>query len=127
MTWRTAGVWTRQAVGGRRAATQAEVMQAEKLLFASHSGVAGINFGQYDAIPVECKGPGASAVAPLQSFTGLEGKLPAFVFHNLQQMKYASPTPIQRYSIPCALGIGLDAPVDIMACAQTGRCEKKRN
>jgi hypothetical protein len=114
-------------VGGRRAATQAEVMQAEKLLFASHSGVAGINFGQYDAIPVECKGPGASAVAPLQSFTGLEGKLPAFVFHNLQQMKYASPTPIQRYSIPCALGIGLDAPVDIMACAQTGRCEKKRN
>jgi superfamily II DNA/RNA helicase len=96
------------------------VLQAEKELFASHSGVAGINFSQYDAIPVECKGPGSAGVAPLESFGALQGQLPAFVFHNLQMMRYASPTPIQRYSIPCALGLGLAAPADVMACAQTG-------
>lgn len=85
----------------------------------------GINFAQYDAIPVARAGGGGTmgaineaAVPTLTDFASLGPHLPPFASSNLtgqDRMKYSVPTPIQRHTIPLSLG-----GHDVMACAQTG-------
>ena len=84
----------------------------------------GINFAQYDAIPVARAGGGGTvgaideaAVPTLKDFASLGPRLPPFASCNLtgqDRMKYSVPTPIQRHTIPLSL-----AGHDVMACAQT--------
>ncbi|KAF0697745.1 hypothetical protein As57867_011554, partial [Aphanomyces stellatus] len=71
----------------------------------------GINFDNYDDIPVETSGEGVPP--PITSFN--EEELGPEVCGNLKLCMYTKPTPVQKYSIP----IGL-AGRDMMACAQTG-------
>lgn len=85
----------------------------EAALFAQQ-GSQGIQFDKYSGIEVKVSGPGADATPPLDSFGSLT-ELPPFLSRNITLMKYATPTPIQKYAIPLAL-----AGRDLMCCAQTG-------
>ena len=71
----------------------------------------GINFANYDDIPVEASGNGVPE--PVLQFTNppLDGHL----LSNIQLANYKTPTPVQKYSIPIVMG-----GRDLMACAQTG-------
>ncbi|KAJ1457009.1 P-loop containing nucleoside triphosphate hydrolase protein [Pelagophyceae sp. CCMP2097] len=87
-------------------------------LFATHTA-AGINFEQYSAIPVQRERVDGS-VPPLNDFADLsaDSGLPPWVLNNLtapDRMRYSTPTPIQKHTIPLAL-----AGHDVVACAQTG-------
>ena len=80
----------------------------------------GIDFKQYDAIPVTRSGAGAdeAEVPPLASFEDAAAALPSWTCDNLlgaERMAYNAPTPIQRHAVPLAL-----AEHDLIACAQTG-------
>jgi ATP-dependent RNA helicase DDX3X len=82
---------------------------------------AGINFEQYDHIPVsrKCEGPTVKAcgVIPcLADFGALADRLPRFLFENVKRMGYVVPTPIQKHAVPLAV----DGRADLMCCAQTG-------
>lgn len=66
-----------------------------------------------DSIPVERSGPGADAVPVLEKFSDL-ANLPSFIARNIRLMKYESPSPIQKHSVPLGL-----AGLDLMCCAQT--------
>ena len=84
-------------------------------LFGSQS--TGINFAQYDAIPVSRGRVAASAVPPLASYGDVAG-VPAWLKRTLtgaDRMGYDAPTPIQKHTIPLAL-----AGHDVIATAQTG-------
>jgi ATP-dependent RNA helicase DDX3X len=95
---------------------------AAAALFGSQTA-SGINFEQYEAIPVTRASAGGcqvteAEVPPLVDFASLGPKLPSFVSRNLtgrDRMKYSVPTPIQKHTIPLAL-----QGHDVMACAQTG-------
>ena len=83
----------------------------ESQLFGSHSDVQqGII---QDSIPVERSGPGAENVPVLEKFSDLNN-LPSFIARNIRLMKYESPSPIQKHSVPLGL-----AGMDLMCCAQT--------
>ena len=84
-----------------------------KELFGKQGSV-GIKFDAYEAIPVECNGPGTEEFSPLTSFSDIKDRLPPFVVDNIARMKYDVPTPIQKYAI--ALGLTGN---DLMCCAQT--------
>lgn len=71
----------------------------------------GINFDNYDKIPVEVSGVGCPD--PIDVYT--PETIGEDLFRNTQLCGYAKPTPVQKYSIP----IGA-ADRDLMACAQTG-------
>lgn len=71
----------------------------------------GINFDNYDKIPVEVSGEGCPD--PIDVYT--PETVGEDLFRNTQLCGYAKPTPVQKYSIP----IGA-ADRDLMACAQTG-------
>jgi len=71
----------------------------------------GINFENYDSIPVETSGE--CVPDPIASFKDYD-------FHevlkaNIELAGYEAPTPVQKHSVPIA-GAGRD----LMACAQTG-------
>ncbi|GMM32736.1 DEAD-box ATP-dependent RNA helicase [Saccharomycopsis crataegensis] len=71
----------------------------------------GINFDNYDEIPVEATGndvPDAvdSFIAP---------PMDPLLVENVKLARYTKPTPVQKYSIPI-----IAAKRDLMACAQTG-------
>tara|TARA_B110000305_G_scaffold105612_1_gene118822 strand:- start:61 stop:606 length:546 start_codon:yes stop_codon:yes gene_type:complete len=88
-------------------------------LFSSVSTNVGINFDQYDAIPVTRSGPDVEDVLSLNDFSALNEVLPDFLMDNLtspSKMGYSKPTPIQRHCIP----LSIDGRYDVMACAQTG-------
>ena len=71
----------------------------------------GINFNNYDKIPVEMSGE--DCPEPFEEFpTEILGKR---LCDNLQLCHYTRPTPVQKYSLPMGL-----AGRDMMACAQTG-------
>ncbi|KAH3663942.1 hypothetical protein WICMUC_005881 [Wickerhamomyces mucosus] len=71
----------------------------------------GINFDNYDEIPVEATGDGVPE--PITTFTA--PPLEPLLLENVQLARFTKPTPVQKYSIPIvALGR------DLMACAQTG-------
>ena len=71
----------------------------------------GINFDNYDDIPVEASG--TDVPPPITSFTSppLDGHL----LENITLASYKKPTPVQKYSIPI-----VTKGRDLMACAQTG-------
>jgi ATP-dependent RNA helicase DDX3X len=71
----------------------------------------GINFDQYDNIPIEVGGEGCPE--PISDYTAEVLGAPLFACCELAQ--YSRPTPIQKYSIPVG-----SAGRDLMACAQTG-------
>ncbi|GMH57118.1 hypothetical protein TrRE_jg2398 [Triparma retinervis] len=73
----------------------------------------GINFDQYDDIPVEVSAGKNPVPEPIEVYT--EETIGADLYRNTQLCNYVKPTPVQKYSIPiCRTGS------DLMACAQTG-------
>lgn len=84
----------------------------EELFGSTTSQVAvGINFSEYDKIPVDVSG--VECPAPIDAFGELLSN--ETLLENIGLCKFATPTPIQKYSIPTVL-----ANRDLMACAQTG-------
>jgi len=73
----------------------------------------GIDFDQYDKIPVEVTGDGAGDFTPMSSFG--EFDLAEQLSWNLNRCGYDRPTPVQKHAIPIVVG-----GRDLMACAQTG-------
>jgi len=95
----------------RSGPTMERNMRLEKLLFKEAK--TGINFDQYDKIPVETSGTGVPK--PVKLFSELA--LHEVVHSNIGLCHYTKPTPVQKWAIPIAL-----AGRDLMACAQTGTC-----
>lgn len=83
----------------------------EKELF--HKVNTGINFDQYDNIPVSVTGPNVDNVVAIQTYNDLS--LTGIMRDNIACAQYARPTPVQKNAIPITLG-----GRDLMACAQTG-------
>lgn len=101
--------------GGQGKPPAAEVAAVEAKLFGTQ-GSAGINFDQYDLIPVERSDAAAMMAAPLDcGFSKLSHLYPPFLADNILKMRYDRPTPIQKHAVPLALG-----GHDLMCCAQTG-------
>ena len=71
----------------------------------------GINFSNYDDIPVEASGH--DVPEPTTQFTN--PPLDDHLLTNIKLASYKTPTPVQKYSIPIVMG-----GRDLMACAQTG-------
>ncbi|EHY51810.1 ATP-dependent RNA helicase ded1 [Exophiala dermatitidis] len=71
----------------------------------------GINFANYDDIPVEASGQ--NVPEPVNAFTN--PPLDDHLLSNIKLAGYSNPTPVQKYSIPIVMG-----GRDLMACAQTG-------
>merc|ERR1711953_521566 len=71
----------------------------------------GINFSEYDKIPVDVSG--VDCPAAIEAFDEL--LVSEALLNNISLCKFSTPTPIQKYSIPTVL-----ADRDLMACAQTG-------
>ena len=73
--------------------------------------IAGINFDNFDKIPVEVSGDN---VPPgINSFQ--DAGLYATFLENVKKAHYEKPTPVQKHAIPI-----IAAGRDLMACAQTG-------
>ena len=84
----------------------------EKQLFdREDKQVTGINFDNYDDIPVETTGNDIPEPIDTYSIETIGPEL----MNNTQLCGYTRPTPVQKYSVP----IGV-AGRDLMACAQTG-------
>lgn len=71
----------------------------------------GINFDQYDDIPVEATGD--NVPDPITTFTA--PPLDELLVENVVMARFTKPTPVQKYSVPIVA-----AGRDLMACAQTG-------
>lgn len=71
----------------------------------------GINFDQYDDIPVDATGQ--DVPASIEGFNEID--LGAHVRENIKLAGYARPTPVQKWAIPIIM-----QGRDLMACAQTG-------
>lgn len=71
----------------------------------------GINFDNYDDIPVEATGN--DVPEPVNEFAS--PPLEEHLLTNIALARYSKPTPVQKYSIPIVA-----AQRDLMACAQTG-------
>ena len=71
----------------------------------------GINFSNYDDIPVEASGH--DVPEPVLTFSN--PPLDDHLLSNIKLSRYLTPTPVQKYSIPIVKG-----GRDLMACAQTG-------
>ncbi|CAL9731207.1 ATP-dependent RNA helicase Ded1p [Monosporozyma unispora] len=71
----------------------------------------GINFDNYDDIPVEATGK--DVPEPITEFT--TPPLDEVLMENVKLARFTKPTPVQKYSIPI-----ISAGRDLMACAQTG-------
>jgi len=84
----------------------------ERELFGNSTEVAiGINFSEYEKIPVDVSG--LDCPAGIDSFDEL--LVTPALLNNIDLCKFQTPTPIQKFSIPTVL-----ANRDLMACAQTG-------
>ena len=71
----------------------------------------GINFDNYDDIPVDASGN--DVPGPVSTFES--GELDSLLVENIRLSRFVKPTPVQKYSIPIVA-----AGRDLMACAQTG-------
>ncbi|KAG7192895.1 DEAD-box ATP-dependent RNA helicase [Scheffersomyces spartinae] len=71
----------------------------------------GINFDNYDEIPVEASGK--DVPEPISSFTA--PPLDELLVENIGLSRFTKPTPVQKYSVPIVAN-----GRDLMACAQTG-------
>lgn len=76
-------------------------------MFGRHNTEVGVNFDQYDNIPVDISD---KSIEPLENFEDLT--LDDQISKNLERLNYKRPTPIQKYSIPTGL-----KHKDMMACA----------
>jgi ATP-dependent RNA helicase DDX3X len=103
------------SLGAQRAPSAAQQQAAERVLFAGHTGAAGINFSEYTQISVTRSGLESDQVAAMASFQAVAAALPPFLVRNVALLGYQTPTPIQQHAIPLAL-----AGRDLMCCAQTG-------
>jgi ATP-dependent RNA helicase DDX3X len=83
----------------------------ERTLYGGDHQTTGINFDNYDKIPVEVSGE--NAPEPINTYS--VETIGEDLFRNTQLCGYTRPTPVQKYSCP----IG-SAGRDLMACAQTG-------
>lgn len=83
----------------------------QRLFDRSDKQTTGINFDNYDKIPIEVSGD--DIPDPIDTYTA--ETIGDDLFRNTQLCGYEKPTPVQKYSIP----IGV-AGRDMMACAQTG-------
>ncbi|KAJ8003834.1 hypothetical protein DPEC_G00152520 [Dallia pectoralis] len=81
----------------------------EQELFAG--GNTGINFDNYDDIPVEATGQ--NCPHHIDSFQDVE--MGEIIMGNIALTRYTRPTPVQKYAIPI-----IKNKRDLMACAQTG-------
>lgn len=88
----------------------------ESQLFGNHTDV--LQGVIQDSTPVERSGPGADSFPVLEKFSDLSN-LPSFIARNIRLMRYESPSPIQKHSVPLGL-----AGLDLMCCAQTVREER---
>lgn len=70
----------------------------------------GINFDNYDEIPVEASGNDVP-----EAVTVFGPPLEEHLLTNINLARYTKPTPVQKYSIPIVAN-----GRDLMACAQTG-------
>jgi len=88
-------------------------LDLERELFGDKSNqvTQGINFDEYDKIPVDVSG--VECPAPIDSFAELLDM--EQLLENIGKMGFQKPTPIQKYSIPTVI-----SDRDLMACAQTG-------
>lgn len=86
--------------------------RSEEAVFGAKAICSGIDFNKYDDIQVECS---ASDIVALERFADVADALGPEVLRSVERMNYATPTPIQRYSIPSAL-----KGRDLMCSAQTG-------
>lgn len=71
----------------------------------------GINFDQYEHIPVNVRGN--NEPNHIDKFE--EADLGELLMNNIKKAGYTTPTPVQKYSIPI-----IRKDRDLMACAQTG-------
>lgn len=83
----------------------------ERQLYGGDHQTTGINFDNYDKIPVEVSGENAPDPIDIYSVETIGEDL----FRCTQLCGYTKPTPVQKYS--CPIGV---AGRDLMACAQTG-------
>ncbi|KAK6465759.1 ATP-dependent RNA helicase DED1 [Scheffersomyces coipomensis] len=99
--------------GKHEPAAKSESLELE--LFGTPEDVgaqsSGINFDNYDEIPVEASGEGVPE--PISAFTA--PPLDALLVENITLSRFTKPTPVQKYSVPIVAG-----GRDLMACAQTG-------
>lgn len=75
---------------------------------SNHSG---INFDNYDDIPVDASGK--NVPGPITEFTS--PPLDKLLLENIELANFNKPTPVQKYSIPI-----VTSGRDLMGCAQTG-------
>eukprot|EP01083_Nonionella_stella_P203253 741821_1 len=95
-----------------QATTKRNIALERKLFGDPNSTISqGINFKDYDSIKVQISGQ--NAPKPCHHFD--KSDLCSILINNINLCKYNTPTPIQKYSIPCIL-----QKRDLMACAQTG-------
>lgn len=88
--------------------------QYEQTLFTSANSLgSGINFDNYDNIPVQVSGNDCPPAIETLEDDNL--KLTPIIQNNAKLAQYSKPTPIQRYAIPIITGRR-----DLMGCAQTG-------
>lgn len=104
--------------GGYKSRAQRELSlepdaEIEMELFGKKSAqvAQGINFDEYEKIPVDISG--MECPAPIDHFDELLQN--ETLLNNIARCKFLKPTPIQKYSIPTVL-----QNRDLMACAQTG-------
>ncbi|CAI4779687.1 ADQ_G0050690.mRNA.1.CDS.1 [Saccharomyces cerevisiae] len=71
----------------------------------------GINFDNYDDIPVDASGK--DVPEPITEFTS--PPLDGLLLENIKLARFTKPTPVQKYSVPIVAN-----GRDLMACAQTG-------
>ena len=90
--------------------TQDKRLEA-RLFDNSDKQTTGINFDNYDKIPIEVSGD--NIPDPIDTYS--VDTIGEDLFRNTQLCGYSKPTPVQKYSVP----IGT-AGRDLMACAQTG-------
>jgi ATP-dependent RNA helicase DDX3X len=92
-----------------------EMDKKRELELFGTQGVQGINFAKYDEIKVEVK-KGTGEKCTDKGFSDFDQiALDPILRRNVGLMGYVAPTPIQRHSVPLALGGD-----DLMCCAQTG-------
>lgn len=80
---------------------------------------AGMNFSMYEAVPVDISGSKADKIPVCKTFEDIFTKfrtlIPEALEANLKKVGYSTPTPCQKFAVPCGL-VGRD----VMCCAQTG-------
>lgn len=97
-----------------------ELERDDTLLFdQSGRAQAGLNFSKYEQVPVDISGSKANAIPVcktfLDIFTMFKDFMPQALEDNLKRCGYTTPTPVQKFAIPCGL-----VSRDVMCCAQTG-------